>query len=176
MPSVKGQAEVERFIAGLPAQIEAKLLRGAARAGGKVLLDETKSRSPAEEITEALALSTRSEPGRIVVKVSVKGQWPRSLATWAEYGTDPHFITVDDSQREGKSVRRINETGGGALRIGGKFVGKTVHHPGAKANPFMRPSLDLSAAAARAAMQTYVNARVTRGGIIGSDEPEGTDE
>jgi len=176
MPSVKGQAEVERFIAGLPTQIEAKLLRGAARAGGKVLLDETKSRSPAAEVTEALTLRTNSEPGRIVVKVSVKGHWPRSLAIWAEYGTDPHFITVDDSQREGKSVRRINETGGGSLRIGGKFVGKTVHHPGAKANPFMRPSLDLSAAAARAAMQTYVNARVTRGGIIGSDEPEGTDE
>jgi len=176
MPSVKGQAEVERFIAGLPAQIEAKLLRGAARAGGKVLLDETKSRSPAAEVTEALTLRTNSEPGRIVVKVSVKGHWPRSLAIWAEYGTDPHFITVDDSQRDGKSVRRINETGGGSLRIGGKFVGKTVHHPGAKANPFMRPSLDLSAAAARAAMQTYVNARVTSGGIIGSDEPEGTDE
>jgi len=176
MPSVKGQAEVERFIAGLPTQIEAKLLRGAARAGGKVLLDETKSRSPAAEVTEALTLRTNSEPGRIVVKVSVKGHWPRSLAIWAEYGTDPHFITVDDSQREGKSVRRINETGGGSLRIGGKFVGKTVHHPGAKANPFMRPSLDLSAAAARAAMQTYVNARVTRGGIVGSDEPEGTDE
>jgi hypothetical protein len=176
MPSVKGQAEVDRFISGLPAQIEAKLLRGAARAGGKVLLDETKSRSPAAEVTEALTLRTNSEPGRIVVKVSVKGHWPRSLAIWAEYGTDPHFITVDDSQREGKSVRRINETGGGSLRIGGNFVGKTVHHPGAKANPFMRPSLDLSAGAARAAMQTYVNARVTRGGIIGSDEPEGTDE
>ncbi len=176
MPSVIGQAEVDRFIAGLPAQIEAKLLRSAARAGGRVLLDETKSRSPAAEVTKALTLRTNSEPGRIVVKVSVKGHWPRSLAIWAEYGTDPHFITVDDSQREGKSVRRINETGGGSLRIGASFVGKTVHHPGAKANPFMRPSLDLSAAAARAAMQTYVNARVTRGGIIGSDEPEGTDE
>ncbi len=176
MPSVKGQAEVERFIASLPAQIEAKLLRGAARAGGKVLLAETKSRSPAAAVTEALTLRTNSEPGRIVVKVSVKGHWPRSLAIWAEYGTDPHFISVDDSQREGKSVRRINETGGASLRIGGKFVGKTVWHKGAKANPFMRPSLDHSAAAARAAMQTYVNARVTRGGIIGSDEPEGTDE
>ena len=174
MPSVKGRGSVERLIAGLPAQIEAKLLRGAARAGGKVLLDETKSRSPAEEVTEALTLRTQSEPGRIVVKVSVKGHWARSLAIWAEYGTDPHFISVDDSQREGKSVRRINETG--SLRIGGTFVGTTVHHPGAKANPFMRPSLDLSAAPARAAMQSYVNARVTRGGITGGAEPEGDGE
>jgi hypothetical protein len=176
MPSVKGRGAVERVIAGLPAQIEAKLLRGAARAGGKVLLDETKSRSPTEKVTEALTLRTKSEPGRIVVRVGVKGQWPRSLATWAEYGTDPHFISVDDSQREGKSVRRINETGAESLRIGNNFVGKTVHHPGAKAAPFLRPSLDHSAAEARVAMQSYVNARVTRGGIIGGDEPEGTDE
>lgn len=173
MPTVKGRGSVERFVAGLPAQIEAKLLRGAARAGGQVLLDETKTRSPAAEITEALAMRTKSEPGRIVVKVNVKGQWPQSLAIWAEYGTEPHFIAVDDSQREGKSVNRINETG--SLRIGGTFVGTTVHHPGAKANPFMRPALDHSATAARGAMQSYVNARVTRGGITGGTEPEGSD-
>jgi hypothetical protein len=175
MPSVKGRGSVERFIAGLPAQIEAKLLRGAARAGGKVLLDETKSSSPAAAVTEALTLRTSSEPGRIKVKVSVKGQWPRSLAIWAEYGIDAHFISVDDSQREGMSVARFNETGG-SLRIGGNFVGKTVHHPGVDANPFMRPSLDRSEVAVRAEMQSYVNARVTRGGIVGSTEPEGTGE
>jgi hypothetical protein len=176
MPTVRGRAETRRYIEGLPAQIEAKLLRGAGRAGGKVLLDEMKRRSPADEITEALTLRTKSEPGRIVVKVSVKGQWPRSLATWAEYGTDPHFISVDDSQREGRTVRRINDTETGSLLIGGKFVGKTVWHKGAKANPFMRTSLDLSASASRAAMQSYISARVTPSGIIGGDEPEGLSE
>ena len=59
--------------------------------------------------------------------------------------------------------------------IGGKFVGETVWHPGAKPHPFLRPSLDIKGAEAIAAAQSYINAHVTPSGIVASAEPEGDD-
>jgi hypothetical protein len=176
MATVKGRAEVRSFIARLPAEIETKVLRGAARAGGKVVLEEAKDRANSEEVKEGLVMKTRREVGRVIVKVTVKGGWARSLANWAEYGTAPHFITVDDSQRRGMSVKRVNDQEKkGSLIIGGHFVGRTVHHPGARAHPFLRPALDVKGAEAIAAAQSYINSRVRPSGIVASAEPEDDD-
>lgn len=144
MARVKGLAEVQRFIRGLPADLERTVLPGAARAAAKVVAGEAMERANAEEVREGIVVGrAKSESGRVVVKVSVKPGWARSLGIWAEYGTDPHFISVDDSQRQGMSVNKINQTEKmGSLVINGHFVGKTVHHPGAVAHPFLRPALD----------------------------------
>lgn len=177
MVTVSGRADVHNFILNLPAQIETKLLRGAARAGATVIRDEAKERSISDEVDAALVIKTKADGSRVTATVSVKPGWARSLAIWQEYGTDPHFISVDNSQREGMSVNRINKQGKyGALVIGGKFVGNTVFHPGAQAHPFLRVSLDLKTGEAVAAAQTYINSRVTPGGIVGSDQPETTEE
>lgn len=181
MVSVRGRSEVKRFIAQLPEEIEKKVLRGAARAGGKVIADEAKLRAPSDEVREDIVIRTSgAETGRVVVKITVKPGWGRSVGIWAEYGTDPHFITVDDSQRAGQGIRRINQQvreakGDGSLVIGGKFVGATVFHPGARAIPFLRPSLDTRKGDAITAAQGFINARISRRGIVegndaGSDE------
>ncbi len=171
MVTVKGREAVQAFIANFPAEVEAKLLPGAARAGGKVIADEAKANAPSQEVEAAIRVRTARETDRVTATVTISGQWPRSLAIWAEYGTDPHYITVDDSQRGGRSARKINDLAkGGVLVIGGQPVGKTVFHPGARKAPFMRPALDMKATAAIAAAQAYVNARVTRGGIVGNDD------
>jgi hypothetical protein len=99
--------------------------------------------------------------------------WFRAL--WLEYGTDPHFISVSESERKGRSIGRVNqqlrEAGGNAsLVIGGKFVGETVFHPGARPYPFLRPALDVKEADAVRAAQAYINASVSRRGITVSDE------
>ena len=183
MPTVRGKVEVKRFIASLPGQIEAKLLRGAGRAAATVVVDEAKDQVIADVVRENLVMKTRAEPGRVVVTITVKPGWALSVANWLEYGTGPHLIRASDAARQGKSVGRINRLDkaaekeghagpGHALVIGGKFVGEVVHHPGAKPHPFLRVSLDLKGTEAVAAAQSYINARVRPGGIAGGDQED----
>lgn len=176
MVTVRGRSEVKRYIAELPAQIRDKLLRGAGRAGANVIADEAKARSISPEVTAAIKVKVTAADGVITAKVQVKG--PGSyIAPWLEYGTDPHFISVDDSQRNGLSVNRINTLHkGGSLVIGGHFVGTTVLHPGARPHPFLRVSLDLKEGEAFAAAQSYINARVKPAGIVGTQDLGGDGE
>jgi len=172
MVTVRGQGDVRQFLASIPDQLEDKVLRGAARAGAKVIAEEAKARSISTEVSASIKVRTRLEASRVVGLVQAD-MGRSNLPLWLEYGTAPHFISVDDSQREGRSVRKVNENG--SLLIGGKFVGDTVYHPGARPHPFMRPALDSSEGEAIAAAQAYINRHVTRNGIVGDDDA-GDDE
>lgn len=174
MPTVRGKGEVRAYMDALPGQIT-RMLQGAGRAGGKVIADEAKSRSASDDVADAVIVKARRNDGRIVVTVTVKPGYVWSRALWLEYGTDPHFISVDDSQRAGRSVGRINtqvrEAGGDtSLVIGGQFVGTTVFHPGARPYPFLRPALDVKEAEAIKAAQSYINARISKRGITVTNE------
>jgi hypothetical protein len=174
MATSRGGADVRRFMQQLPAELEKKVLRGAARAGGKIILEEAKDRSISGDVDEALVLRSKADAGRITVKITVRKGWGRAIANWLEYGTDPHFISVREDQRGGMGIGRINKLSkDGSLVIGGQYVGETVFHPGAQAHPFLRPALDIKGADAIAAAQAYINARVTRSGIVAGAEPEG---
>jgi hypothetical protein len=177
MPTVRGKAEVKRFMAETPAQL-VKVLRGAGRAGAKVVSEEIKERTPSEDVRENLRTRTKQDDGRIVVKIDIKPGWARSLGTWLEYGTAPHLISVDESQRQGMSIGRINRLANSpdsshSLVIGGKFVGTTVFHPGARPHPSFRPALDTKEAEAFAAAQSYINSHVKPSGIVVPAEPQG---
>ena len=169
MATSRGAAAVRQLIANTPAQLD-KVLRGAGRAAAKVVADEAKLRSRSAEVSGSLKIRTSAKDGRIIAKVQSRG--PGSyIAPWLEYGTAPHFISVDDSQRQGRSIGRINhlakEDGHShSLVIGGKFVGATVFHPGAHPYPFLRPALDAKEGEAVAKAQSYINARVRRSGIV----------
>ena len=172
MGTSRGGADVRRFMAALPGQIERKVLRGAARAAANVVATEAKERSISSEVAGAVKVAVKAEEGRVVAKVQVKGPGAY-IAPWLEYGTDPHFISVDESQRRGMSVGRVNRLGKeGSLVINGQFVGTTIHHPGARPHPFLRPALDAKEGEAIAAAQGFINARVRPAGITGDDEPE----
>lgn len=174
MPTVRGKSEVSRFMAQIPALLEERVLRGAGRAGAKVIATEAKARSVSSEVAAAIKTKVNASEGRIVARVAVNGRWPNSLGLWLEYGTDPHFIRVDDSQRGGFSVGKINEgmKEGRSLVIGGQFVGDTVFHPGARPHPFLRPALDAKGGAAVAAAQAYIDSRVSRSGIAAGGDGE----
>lgn len=169
MPTVRGKEEVKAFFANIPPKLT-NVLRGAARAGGKVIAEEIKLQTPSEKVREAVRITSRAGDGEVKVKIDLKPGWARSLGIWLEYGTSPHFISVDDSQRQGKSVRKLNTQvaeydGNASLVIGGNFVGETVFHPGARPYPAFRPALDTKEQEAISAAQSYVNARVSRAGI-----------
>ncbi len=173
MATVKGRADVKRYMAEAPEKLR-KVLIGAGRVGGNVLADEVRDRSESDEVSKAVVVKVRAKDGRIVVRVTVNGRMPYYIALWLEYGTDPHFISVDDSQREGRSVARINATADPAsLVIGGSFVGKTVFHPGARPFPAFRPALDLKGEDAIVAAQDYINTHITRGGVLVPSGSEG---
>ena len=172
MTTVTGSSDVRRFIAQLPANLETKVLRGAARAGATVIAEEAKANTNSHEVAEAVKVATKRKGDLMIGAVQLKGPGAY-LAPWEEYGTDPHFISVDPSQGGGMSVRRINDkTKEGSLVIGGAFVGKTVHHPGAGAHPFLRPALDSKEGEAFSAAQNYTNSRITRAGIVGPADVE----
>jgi hypothetical protein len=174
--SAKITGTLSGFLTDLAAGLDPKVARGAVRAGAVVIKDAAAELCRSEEVRDSLSISTRSEPGVATAKVQTKGPGAY-IAPWLENGTDPHFISVDDAQSDGRTVRRINKlTKEGSLVIGGQFVGTTVHHPGATAHPFMRPAADQEADAAVAAMSAYVAERVTPAGLAEPAEPQDPDE
>lgn len=163
-------------MAGLPKKLQG-VLRGAANAGADVIVDEISERTTSEAVRANLRKRIKALDGQIKVTIDVKSRWARSLGIWLEYGTTPHFISVDESQRGGRSIGRINRLSnetdkGHSLVIGGNFVGTTVFHPGARPHPAFRPALDTKEAEAIAAAQAYINTRISRAGIIGADDGE----
>lgn len=173
--TLTGRDEVSRFLQRLPGELT-KVLRGAGRVGGKVIADEARLGTRSDDVRNGIVVKERLDGDQVRVTVTIKPGWARSLAIWEEYGTAPHFISVDDSQRMGMSVGRVNsKVKDGSLVIGGQFVGKTVLHPGVDPHPFLRTALDRQRGEAVAAAASYVAARVTRGGIdvpseLGDDE------
>lgn len=169
MPTVRGKAEVRAYFAAAPERLT-KVLRGAARAGAKVVAEEIKRNTPSDEVRAAVRIRSQASDGQIRVKIDVKPGWARSLGIWLEYGTAPHLISVDESQRAGRSIGRINRLAKGddsshSLVIGGNFVGATVLHPGAQAHPTFRPAIDQKEAEAIAAAQAFINVSLSGPGI-----------
>ena len=151
---VKGLAQLQAALDQLPAQIERNIMRGALRNGAKVLLAEAQGTAAFADDTGALRASIRISTSvrRGTVTAAVKaGPSKRDKRPWyarlVEYGTKAHIIRA----RQGK-----------VLAIG---VSK-VHHPGAKARPFMRPALDAKAQEAVQATAEYIRQRLaTRHGL-----------
>lgn len=165
----RGRQSVGALFATAPAKLS-RVLRGAGRAGGVVIADEAKGRSASDAVRTDVRVQTRAVDERVVTTIDVKPGWGRRVGTWLEYGTDPHFISVDDAVRGGRTVRRLNmlarDNGGNhSLVIGGRFVGATIFHPGARAEPWLRPALDHKEADALREAQRYIDARIDRRGI-----------
>jgi hypothetical protein len=182
---MKGGADLSAFLASLPANLERNVLRGALKAGADEYAEGARENCRSEEVRATIGTTSRAEPGLVTAKVQTKGDGAY-IAPWLEHGTDPHFISVDDEQSGGRTVRRINhldreaakagQTGPGAsLVINGQFVGATVHHPGAKSYPFMRPAVDQRGDAAIAAISRHIAAKATKAGIT-TPEPQDEDE
>lgn len=144
---VKGLAELQKMLESLPAKLEANVMRGALRAGMKVVLEDVKNNVPVAsgELKSGLKIGTKSRRGVITATVKATGKHAY-LAPWMEFGTKPHLI-------EGRD--------GGNLYIGGVYV-KSVEHPGVKPRPFMRPALDNQATNATVAVGNYIAQRLKK--------------
>jgi len=155
---VKGLAELQKYMEQLTPKIEKNIMRGALRAGAKLIqaaaisnagrhsafIEGYRTRAMQKKIRLGLArnirVGTRSRRGVVtaVVKAGV------FYAKFVEFGTRAHTIKAAP---------------GGVLAIGGGFY-TSVQHPGSRPKPFLRPALDSQAHAAVVATAQYIRNRL----------------
>jgi len=160
-----GRSDLNSFMVQFPEKLLPNILRPALRAGAEEFAEGAREACRSEAVRASIKVTTRMANGTLTATIAPQGK-AVSLAWWLEFGTDPHFITVDGDQRDGRTVRRINKAENhGSLMIGGKFVGSTVYHPGARPYPFMRPSADTRRGAAIAAISATISMRLSKAGL-----------
>lgn len=177
--SITGGAELDRLLQTLPVKMEKNVLRSGMRAGAAVFLEEVRQRIPADsgQLRASARVTTRSQRGQVSASVKV-GNFVAWYARFVEYGTQAHYVKVSDIDRgRGRgigrrgsanrretlaSIRTVNRR---SLQIGANFIGPSVHHPGARAKPFMRPAADAGFPRAVAAATKKIRQRLTAQGL-----------
>ncbi len=148
---VKGLADLQRALDQLPAKIEANVMRSALRQGANVIKDEAKAKVPVHlgALRDSIRVSTGMKRGTVkaTIKAGDKKAW---YWRFVEFGTKAHWIKPKNKK---------------SLFLAG-LARETVHHPGARAKPFMRPALDARAHAAIEAVGEAIRRRLaTKHGI-----------
>lgn len=142
---VKGLKELALALEQLPNNVQNNVMRGALRAGARVMADEAKATA---------TFIDRSGLLRKTIQVTAS----------LKYGVIKAHVTAGKREvgKRRAFYAHMVEFGTAAHRIGKR--GGT--HPGAKAKPFMRPTMDRKSEAAVAAVREYIRARLaTKYGI-----------
>jgi HK97 gp10 family phage protein len=143
--NVKGLRELQALLDTLPAKVEANVMRGALRAGMKVVEAEAEKNVPVATgaLYAGLKIGTRRRGSVVTANVKATGiHGP--VAHLIEFGTRAHQIRPKTKE---------------ALSFNGNF-GEVVNHPGVAPRPFMRPALDSKANAAVSAAAEYMKRRL----------------
>jgi HK97 gp10 family phage protein len=169
MTQVKGLKELADFMHQLPDKLQKNVMRGALRAGAKVIEAQAIANVPVDkgDLKKSIRVSTRSRRGEITASVKTDLYY----AKFVEFGTSAHWIRIREDAQPARMTRRgsrkislktLNKAmARGSLRIGEHFVGAAVAHPGATAHPFLRPALDTKATEAVVAVGSYIQARLS---------------
>jgi HK97 gp10 family phage protein len=133
------------------------LIRGAARAAAKPILDDARQNVPVESgaLRDSIRISTGFDrkTGEVIASIKAGGKTSKGDAYYAhmvEYGTNRHLIK-------------------GPVLIGGRLF-LNIDHPGTSAQPFMRPAFDKAGQASVDAYSDYIKKRLpillAKNGII----------
>ena len=150
---IKGLAELQAALAQLPVKMENNILRGALRAGMKVIATDARRRVSvvSGELRDTIRSNCRPDKriGKLVAYVKagpVEGTSRKDAkgwyAGWVEYGTAAHLIKVRPP--------------GKALAVG---VAQ-VQHPGSRKKPFLRPAFDTKKGEALEVIREYIRKRL----------------
>lgn len=154
---VKGLADLQKFLDELPAKVERKIMRGALRAGAKVVQDEIKATIPVRSglLRDGIKLGGGGRAGAVIAKVKATGKHA-FLAPWLEFGTRAHFIKPKDQK---------------SLFFAGIFS-QVISHPGIAPRPVFRVALDGKRTEAVMATGEYIKRRLTKEGLAAADDVE----
>lgn len=155
--NITGGRELAQFLQQLPVKLEKNIMRGALRAGAKVIAQEAKLNAPVQDgdLKASIRVSTNAKRGRVEAKAKAGGKkaW---YAAIVEFGASPHII-------KGKNGKLLKFT----ARDGKRIEIAQVSHPGFKAKPYMRPALDSKARESIVATGNYIKQRLNAQGING---------
>jgi HK97 gp10 family phage protein len=143
---IDGVEGLQARLLQLPAKLEARILRGALRAGAVTIKKIVDPQIPRRSgrLARTSRVSTRARRGLVTAsaKVGDKHAWYGHIL---QHGAAPHVIRARN-----KPFLRLH---------GGAFV-RRVNHPGTKANRFMARAFDRGVAPAIAAVAEYVRKRL----------------
>lgn len=148
--TIAGGRELDAFLQQLPVKVEKNILRAALRAGANEFKEAAKQGAPVDEgdLRASIRVTTSTKRGTVYAKLRVGGK-RAPHAHLVEFGTAAHKIKAKKQH---------------ALSFGGTTV-REVDHPGARAQPFMRPAADSRPPAATAAVAAKIRERLTKEGI-----------
>ena len=173
--NINGLSDLYAQLQQLPGKIEGNIMRGALRAGQKVIQTAAINNVPVEdgELRKSIRISFRARSQKFgwVRMHLVAGSKDAYYSHMVEFGTAQHIIAAKERPTrttrrgtvKGLSIKTMNKMlQSGSLKIGGRYVGASVLHPGAKPTPFMRMAFDGSQDQALAAMRDYIAKRLPR--------------
>jgi HK97 gp10 family phage protein len=164
--TISGLRELDAMMKALPAKIERNVMRGAIRAGQKVIHDAAKGNLRANgsvdsgelERSVRIRFKRKSERFGWIRAYVMAGNEKAYYAHFVEYGTASYY------SGNGRSTRKpyeITPKVAGSLFLGGIFR-ESVEHPGIRPKPFMRPAVDNNSDAAIAAVVRYMEKRIPK--------------
>lgn len=156
--NITGGKELSDFLKTLPKKLERNVMRGAMRAGAKVIADAAKNNVPTRmgKLKKSIRVSSKSNKGMITASAKA-GNKKVFYASWVEFGTAPHKIIAQ------KMFLRFKAKDGNTVTT------YSVNHTGAISKPFMRPALDTKAADSIRAVGGYIKARMSKQGLDAPD-------
>lgn len=148
--SISGGRELDMFLQQLPLKMEKNILRSALRAGANEIKGPIQQDVPVDEgdLKRSVRVTTRVRKGTVYAYVKAGGR-RAPHAHLVEFGTAAHKISAKKDS---------------ALVVNGQAV-RSVDHPGARAQPFMRPGFDKGATPALAAVGAKIRERLTKQNI-----------
>lgn len=163
---IKGFAELQKYLDQLPVKIEANILRGALRAGAKVISDAAKQNAPTGEPSARGKKRYKLYNGALRDSIRVSGRIDR-----LQSNVKARIIAGGKSRETGANVFYAHMIEYGTRRHSTKKRGRgDQNHPGTIARPFLRPALDSAANEAIKTAGEYIKKRLaTKHGINTAD-------
>ncbi len=171
--TVKGLTELRRALADIGEDFEKRVLARASRKAMAPVLDLAKSKAPRGNrwrrnragdvlghMADSLTISAKRKVRKGEVVMVIGSPTHGSLLHLIEFGTKPHTIEVPIKRKGdgiglGRTGRAIQQT-------------KRLSHPGAAAQPFMRPAIDAGASMAADVFGKEIAKAIARHGKRGS--------
>lgn len=153
---IEGDEALQKAIRELPRAVQNKIIRPVLVKASKPVLDGARSAVVKKKgwLKRSLGRKTKTyKRGGVAVIVGARrgmapdGIEPANYAHLVEKGTKPHAVGKGSNSR--KSVLGVQAAHGGI-------------HPGAKAQPFLKPALDKNAAAIQATISNGLREGIER--------------
>jgi len=162
---LKGGRELDAFLSAYPVKMQRNVMRGALRAGAKVIQKSAKQKVEKESGQTAKDIKIETDVRGGIPKARVKLKGPHAhVGYFLEHGVGQHLIARTGAKEGRVAVRKAAQGNGTVknrpMKIGGDFVSGILSHPGLRPHPFMRPALDEKQGEAIAAVGEYVRKRM----------------